>query len=451
LAASKSGELTSANALESLVMLLKEALVVIQNMNLHGPPEKLSLNRIDELFKQIMGVLTQGPNLYTVPNKAHSLIDYFEFFAAKPSERLVKTARKETSSTVSIPFQWLTNKARILEPVVGVSWDFNVLEFSKQTPNCLLEIGYTLVLYPMKQLGADLLSTFNFLSAIQDMYQPNPYHNQVHGAMVAHSVSCLVSLLGLKSCMSPVEYVTLCIAALCHDVGHPGRNNNFFVNRGDDLSIIYNDLSVLENFHCYIMFNCSQNPSRNVFSFASPVELREIRHKIIDLVLETDMKRHFEALSKFRVRRSSTEFDFRNNYDDRWLVNRLCIKFADLGHSAVDWGQHFEWSCRVTDEFYRQGDKESLNSMTISPLCDRSRHCEMAKSQVGFLEFIVEPIIRELEAIDPESKIGDQCTRSILYNRYRWLDIDKSGKEVIIPDFIRQESAITLTHNGIQK
>lgn len=42
------------------------------------------------------------------------------------------------------------------------------------------------------------------------------------------------------------------------------------------------------------------------------------------------------------------------------------------------------------EEFFRQGDKENALGLPFSPLCDRNNTL-VAESQIGFIEFIVEP------------------------------------------------------------
>ena len=46
----------------------------------------------------------------------------------------------------------------------------------------------------------------------------------------------------------------LLMAAVCHDVGHPGYNNPFLVESNNKLALKYNDKSPLENMHWAIMF-----------------------------------------------------------------------------------------------------------------------------------------------------------------------------------------------------
>lgn len=48
------------------------------------------------------------------------------------------------------------------------------------------------------------------------------------------------------------------------------------------------------------------------------------------------------------------------------------------------------WTMQLLEEFFRQGDKERELGLPFSPLCDRNNTL-VAESQIGFIEFIVEP------------------------------------------------------------
>lgn len=45
---------------------------------------------------------------------------------------------------------------------------------------------------------------------------------------------------------------------------------------------------------------------------------------------------------------------------------------------------------QLLEEFFRQGDKEKALGLPFSSLCDRNNTL-VAESQIGFIEFIVEP------------------------------------------------------------
>ena len=61
-----------------------------------------------------------------------------------------------------------------------------------------------------------------------------------------------------------------------------------------------------------------------VASVALPQEVREVRSKIIDLILAMDMRTHFEFLNRFRTIRGSDQYNYKKNEDDRW-----CAVFSD--------------------------------------------------------------------------------------------------------------------------
>ena len=54
-------------------------------------------------------------------------------------------------------------------------------------------------------------------------------------------------------CDSVDEAICL-IAAVIHDVDHPGKNSAFLCNSGSELANLYNDITVLENHHAAFGF-----------------------------------------------------------------------------------------------------------------------------------------------------------------------------------------------------
>lgn len=114
-----------------------------------------------------------------------------------------------------------------------------------------------------------------------------------------------------------LDRFALVIGALGHDVGHPGRNNNFYLNQSGLLARMYNDVSILESYHCFLAFRYAQIGAEvNVFQKLSVADYRSVRSSIIDFILITDMSQHFASISKFKVRRSSDKFDINRNLED---------------------------------------------------------------------------------------------------------------------------------------
>lgn len=226
---------------------------------------------------------------------------------------------------------------------------------------------------------------------------------------------------------SELESTAFMIAALCHDIKHIGRNNNFCVVTEHPLALLYNNSSVLENFHsssCLQLLESVQLLKNIPFK-----ERALIRSHIIENILATDMAEHFETISKFRVRREASDFSGDVEVDRRFVA-RLCLKAGDLGHACLPWHLHLQWTTRVTQEFYAQGDEERRLGLPVSALCNREEVDNLPKSQKGFLEFVVAPICQvmsesqaewsnQIPEEGEEGKLADASRRRVSSNKRR--------------------------------
>lgn len=323
-----------------------------------------------------------------------------------------------------------------------------------------------------------------FLYSLQKLYKDNPYHSQVHGAMVAHLSLTAANLLELfrqkpldeggephparsisipppppasssgsptsppnltsstnqtnprvphspktssteprnsgVTSLIPNHQLSLIIASLGHDVGHPGRSNNFLINTSSNLSVVYNDKSVLENYHACLTFYTLSHRACSILREKSVSEYRSIRKQIIELILSTDMSQHFETITRVAARRESPDFDFHEKEDDRLLIMSVCIKTADIGHCALDWDQHETWSKRVVEEFFSQGDEEKRLGLPVSPLCDRLQQEQLPKNQANFIDFLFLPLAGHLGAIAPDERFSHTVITRAKQNALTW-------------------------------
>jgi hypothetical protein len=76
-----------------------------------------------------------------------------------------------------------------------------------------------------------------------------------------------------------------------------------------------------------------------------------------------------------------------------------------------------QWSEKATQEFFAQGDRDKALGHTPLVMFDREQ-CNVAKSQIGFLTFVVRPNILALEEfLDPVGPVLQQCLDS---NQVYW-------------------------------
>ena len=101
--------------------------------------------------------------------------------------------------------------------------------------------------------------------------------------------------------------------------------------------------------------------------------------------------------------------DEKKELEYKIMVMQLSIKCADVGHPARLLEQHLEWSTRIRDEFFSQGDKEKGKGMKISPLCDRNVSASnYPQGQIGFINYVSKPCFMLLSEVCYSSKEEDK-------------------------------------------
>lgn len=123
---------------------------------------------------------------------------------------------------------------------LGISWNINSFDLNTKTVNQpILFLGkYAFEMF-------NLLNTFlipenklcNFLHELQVRYKPNPYHNAIHAADILSSGLYIINSSFIQSSLTDLEMVSVILAHLAHDVGHPGYTNRFLINFQDDLAL----------------------------------------------------------------------------------------------------------------------------------------------------------------------------------------------------------------------
>merc|ERR1712050_579394 len=91
------------------------------------------------------------------------------------------------------------------------------------------------------------------------------------------------------------------IAAVSHDIGHPGVNYGFLLEVRHDLALQYNDISPLENMHCAKLYTIVSNPTTNVFAQLPKDQYKEARMTCIETILHTDMANHMGMVKALQM------------------------------------------------------------------------------------------------------------------------------------------------------
>lgn len=329
-----------------------------------------------------------------------------------------------------------------LEPLMSQlnNWNFPIFSLVEKTngkTGCILsQVTYQLFeetgLFEMFKIP--IQEFMNYFHALENGYRDIPYHNRIHATDVLHAVWYLTTqpVPGLPAPLTEngihsdsesslsrgatgflkvnweqeegygslahlipgLELMALYVAAAMHDYDHPGRTNAFLVATSAPQALLYNDRSVLENHHAAAAWNLFMSqPEFNFLANLEHVEFKRFRFLVIEAILATDLKKHFDFLAEFNAKvgdEGVSSIDFANE-NDRMLVCQMCIKIADVNGPLKNKELHLQWTEGIVNEFYEQGDEEATLGLPISPFMDRSAP-QLAKLQESFITHIVGPL-----------------------------------------------------------
>ncbi|KMZ90828.1 3'5'-cyclic nucleotide phosphodiesterase [Plasmodium vivax Mauritania I] len=251
----------------------------------------------------------------------------------------------------------------------------------------------------------------------------------------------MLFLLDINHKIPAIDEFCLHVSSLCHDVGHPGLNNYFLINSENNLALTYNDNSVLENYHCSLVFKTLKEKNCNIFENYPYNIFTTCKKNIIRAILSTDMKNHFEYISNFRTSKEFIDLDILTS-DQTWQIFSLILKAADIGHATLDWNKHYEWTMKINEEFYLQGLLEKSLNMPNSFLCDINSIDKLANSQIGFLKHLCIPLFSELNSISRNDEVYNHCICSIENNIEQWEKSKNNQKSLGLHDKYRDENLI---------
>lgn len=129
------------------------------------------------------------------------------------------------------------------------------------------------------------------------------------------------------------------------------------------------------------------------------MEFKRFRFLVIEAILATDLKKHFDFLAEFNAKVNEEVgpgIDW-SNENDRLLVCQMCIKLADINGPLKCKDLHLKWTEGIVNEFYEQGDEEASLGLPISPFMDRSAP-QLAKLQESFITHIVGPLCNSYDS-----------------------------------------------------
>jgi len=298
-------------------------------------------------------------------------------------------------------------------------WQFNAFLLDRLTaghclPSICLHILYKTGLMNHFQMDpTDVLSFFRLLE--RGYHSGNPYHNALHASDVTQAMYVYCQQNCILPYLSPVELLAALVSAVSHDLDHPGVNEKFLVSTGSHLALLYDNVSVLENHHWRSAISCFVDSGMT--KYLTDIQFLEFTELVRSLVLATDISRQQEFLTQLRFFLDNQQLNLSLSHH-RHFILQIAIKCADISNPCRDWAVSKLWSLRACEEFFRQGDVERQLGIDLTPICDRF-NVTVAKVQVGFYSFVVEPLFIEWHRF-LSNDLSEEMLRCFRQNQTKW-------------------------------
>ena len=290
------------------------------------------------------------------------------------------------------------------------SWDFDCFQYEyKDLKKMLFAMFFC---YNSDEINFDAGKLRSFLGEVERAYKENPYHCFRHAFDVTQTLFAMIdspdnnfnftnieggffffvvfsSSLSLSHSLFLFEVVSMLLACLIHDVGHPGFNNKYLITVEHELAQRYNDRSVLENFHCARGFEIIR--TTGVLLGCGNAVFREIRANVINCIFATDMASHFTLLGKLEQleHRMDTngKDEVENSAADKTLLMEALVHTADISNVTKPFDLSLKWANLVTEEFFLQGDMEKEKLLPVEAFMDRERS-SAGLNTANFIQFV---------------------------------------------------------------
>uniref|UniRef100_A0AAG5DGA7 3',5'-cyclic-AMP phosphodiesterase n=1 Tax=Anopheles atroparvus TaxID=41427 RepID=A0AAG5DGA7_ANOAO len=415
--------------------LLDRVMEFLKREGLYSPQMK-EIRTEDPVATDLIGaLLTQGPT--NILSSRRSSNDSIIRGGGRPSTGSIVFTKTKESSLLSDLLQ------------TALDWDFEIFKLEDLTEKrplvCLgLELFRRFDVY--NTFNCDEMTFKLWLIEMEKYYHSeNTYHNSTHAADVMQATAVYLQQLSNRELkiMDRMDEATALIAAATHDIDHPGRSSAFLCNSDNMLALLYNDICVLESHHAATTFRLTLADDKiNIFKHLDRDMYKLARSIIVDMILATEMTRHFEHLAKF-VSVFGTDVESKDplppdNDDNQILVRRMLIKCADVSNPTRPLKFCVEWARRIAEEYFMQTDEEKRKNLPIvMPMFDRTT-CSISKSQIGFIEYIIHDMMDAWNSFIEMPEI----IRYMEFNYSQWKLFEEQGINTL-SDIKRKQISLT--------
>jgi len=269
-----------------------------------------------------------------------------------------------------------------------------------------------------------------FVKDVSEKYNNVPYHNFYHATHVLHMTYVLLDKCEMFNKMSPDVLFSTLVSALVHDIGHPGNNNSYEINTCSELAYRYNDLSVLEQYHCTLAFELIKK--HQLFLNYTHEEFVVCRKTIISAILGTDLANHNTALELLKMKKESG-FYF-ETIEEQYFMAKILVHAVDIGNPIQDFEKCQAWSRRVSLEVYSQTEKEKERGLKPFTSFNINSRTSFYQHEIKYIRYICKPYWETLSQLFESLKpLYEQIVQNL--DTYILLENEAEKVEVNLAEF----------------
>lgn len=358
---------------DSLELLCKElSFSLRQKVEQMSYLRQTTLNR-DRSVKRVESICMEESFLY----EFGAVSQCYKFSAMIPSRHITETESVGFSSEECNFFD---------------EWDYDPLFASDSDlmQNALIMFAdFSLV----ETFNIDHRKLKNLIMGAHALYHDDtPFHNFKHAWSVMH-MSYMILRHGAAQYLTPLDVLATLVAALCHDLDHPGTNNGYEVASQSDLALTHSYDAVLERHHASMTHRLLSSHSSNILEGLPEEEEKYVRGVITDAIMATNMAEHFKHVERLEVlSKNDPPFDINSPSSRRELVGYI-VHTADLSAQTLPLELACAWGERCISEFRRQAELEKQNGYPVTAfMASLDTDEQVMRTQAGFVGSIVLPL-----------------------------------------------------------
>ncbi|OHT17624.1 3'5'-cyclic nucleotide phosphodiesterase family protein [Tritrichomonas foetus] len=229
--------------------------------------------------------------------------------------------------------------------------------------------------------------------AIRSAYNNLPFHNWLHAIDTTQFVySCLIRGR-MRRYFSPLQMAALLLGSLCHDVGHTGVNTTFHVKTKSNIYFAFGEQSPLERYHATIAAKVlEQSP---IFP---GIDTASFWKFFINIIVATDMVRHFEFLESFKG--IVDRFEYGKELH-RLILAQFLVKCGNVANTTRPFDVALFFGKALLEEYQNQTDQEKEVNVELTKFGDTDG-MPLWEIEIAFYTGIVSPMLKLLSRMTPD-------------------------------------------------